>query len=215
MGFISHKLPFNMICVVSLLLIMSLTLNIVSSNEVVYEDHPGEFDNDVDLDEITTVGSSPSPGSGPAPAPAPGPSSHLPPRNLVAVQGVVYCKPCKYHGVPTLLGATPLSGAVVRLACNNTKYTIREETKTDKNGYFFLQASKRITNYGVHKCKMFLVSSPLNTCNVPTDLHFGLTGSNLIMERKQPPSLATSPVPYTLYSTRGPFAFDPTTCPHA
>ncbi|KAI3887765.1 hypothetical protein MKX03_018612 [Papaver bracteatum] len=108
MGFISHKLPFDMFCVVSLLFIMSLTLNIVSSNEVVYDDHPGEFDDDVDFDEIHTVGSSPSPGS--SPAPAPGPSSHLPPRSLVAVQGVVYCKPCKYHGIASLFGATPLPG---------------------------------------------------------------------------------------------------------
>ncbi|OVA14909.1 Pollen Ole e 1 allergen/extensin [Macleaya cordata] len=146
---------------------------------------------------------SPGPGPGPAPAPAPGPSSHLPLRSLVAVQGVVYCKPCNHQGV----------GAVVRLECNNSRNPIREETKTDKNGYFLLQASKKISNYGAHKCNMFLVSSPLSTCNKPTDLHMGLSGSYLIREKKQPPSLSTLPTPYTLYSIRGPFAFDSTACP--
>lgn len=34
----------------------------------------------------------------------------MPVRKFVAVQGVVYCKSCKYTGVDTLLGATPLLG---------------------------------------------------------------------------------------------------------
>lgn len=42
-----------------------------------------------------------------APSHAPTP---LPARKLVSVQGVVYCKPCNYTGVETLLGATPLLG---------------------------------------------------------------------------------------------------------
>lgn len=31
-------------------------------------------------------------------------------RTLVAVEGVIYCKSCKYLGSDTLLGATPLPG---------------------------------------------------------------------------------------------------------
>ncbi|CAI9279654.1 unnamed protein product [Lactuca saligna] len=60
------------------------------------------------------------PSSSPAPFLAP-----IPARKLVAVQGVVYCKACKYKGVDTLLGATPLPGAEVLLTCNNTKYPLR------------------------------------------------------------------------------------------
>lgn len=36
--------------------------------------------------------------------------SPLPPRKFVAVQGVVYCKDCKYAVINTLLGAKPLFG---------------------------------------------------------------------------------------------------------
>lgn len=38
------------------------------------------------------------------------PSYSIPKRSLLAVQGVVFCKPCNYAGVDTLLGATPLVG---------------------------------------------------------------------------------------------------------
>lgn len=54
-----------------------------------------------------------------APSHAPTP---LPARKLVSVQGVVYCKPCNYTGVETLLGATPLLG---KLHINTQLNTIR------------------------------------------------------------------------------------------
>ncbi|KAF5198913.1 hypothetical protein FRX31_011500 [Thalictrum thalictroides] len=38
------------------------------------------------------------------------PSPGLPLRSHVAVQGVVFCKPCQHKGVDTLHGATPITG---------------------------------------------------------------------------------------------------------
>ncbi|XP_059670831.1 non-classical arabinogalactan protein 31 [Cornus florida] len=133
------------------------------------------------------------------------PTHHLPTRNLMAVQGVVYCKPCKYTGVETLLGASPLLGAVVKLQCNNTKYPLVQEAKTDKNGYFML-SPKKVTTYAFHKCKVFIVSSPMATCNKPTNLHGGLNGA-VLMPHKQPPPPPTQPLPFQLFSV-GPFAFE-------
>lgn len=47
----------------------------------------------------------------PSHSPVHPPTSYpIPTRKLVAVQGVVFCKPCKYFGIDTLLGATPLLG---------------------------------------------------------------------------------------------------------
>ncbi|KAM3700328.1 hypothetical protein ACB098_05G088500 [Castanea mollissima] len=129
------------------------------------------------------------------------------PRSFVAVQGVVYCKSCKYAGADTLLGASPIDGAVVKFQCNNTKYPLIETAKTDKNGYFFITAPKTITSFGAHKCKVFIVSSPLASCNKPSDLHYGLQGASL---RPEKPYMADK-LPFILYSV-GPFAFDPK-CP--
>ncbi|XP_073036969.1 non-classical arabinogalactan protein 30-like [Primulina eburnea] len=127
-------------------------------------------------------------------------------RNFVAVQGVVYCKPCKYVGVDTLMGAAPLAGAVVKLQCNNTKYHLEEQAKTDKNGFFFFMPHK-VTTYGSHKCKVFLVSSALSVCQVPTDLNSGATGANL-KPTKLPITTPDKKLPFKLF-TVGPFAFEP------
>ncbi|KAJ9168825.1 hypothetical protein P3X46_020309 [Hevea brasiliensis] len=138
--------------------------------------------------------------------PAHSPSYHFP-RSFVAVQGVVYCKSCKYAGVDTLLGASPLSGATVKLQCNNTKQAQEAKATTDKNGYFFLEAPKKVTNYGAHKCKVSLVSAPNTACSKPTDLHGGVSGGILRPEKKY----VSNQLPFVLY-TVGPFAFEPK-CP--
>ncbi|XWS18406.1 hypothetical protein CRYUN_Cryun32bG0040800 [Craigia yunnanensis] len=140
----------------------------------------------------------------PSHPPAKPPTYPKPPRSLVAVQGVVYCKSCKYAGVATLVGATPIHGATVKLTCKNTKYKLVVQAKTDKNGYFFLEAPKTITSFGAHKCTVSLVKSPLASCSKPSNLHGGLKGATL---RPEKPFIANK-LPFILYSV-GPFAFDP------
>ncbi|KAL6992566.1 hypothetical protein U1Q18_010676 [Sarracenia purpurea var. burkii] len=138
-------------------------------------------------------------------------------RRFIAVQGVVYCKSCKYYGIDTLLAARPLPGAVVKLECNSSKHSLVQEALTDKNGFFFLEAPKRISSFGAHKCKVFLVSSPFPTCSKPTNLNHGQDGAAL--RPPLPPSIFhplphPPPPPYELF-TVGPFAFEPFfKCPH-
>ncbi|XP_042521038.1 non-classical arabinogalactan protein 30-like [Macadamia integrifolia] len=159
------------------------------------------------------------PSHSPAPAPAPShhhghhhhtpPPSHAPSsysnRKPVAVEGVVYCKSCKYSGSETLTDAKTILGAVVKLECNNTKHVKTVEGETDKNGYFFIEGPKTVTTYGVHKCKVFLVSSPLALCNKKTNLNDGVSGATLVYEKTKV-SLS-----YALYKV-GPFAFEPPKC---
>ncbi|XP_011087017.1 non-classical arabinogalactan protein 31-like [Sesamum indicum] len=133
------------------------------------------------------------------------PPTYPPLRKLVAVQGVVYCKSCKYRGVDTLVGASPLSGAVVKLQCNDAKQSLVEQTKTDKNGYFFFMPPK-LRTLTAHKCKVFLVSSPLPKCGVPTNLHGGATGATLIPAVKPPVKIKKQP--FVLFNV-GPLAFEP------
>ncbi|KAA8519776.1 hypothetical protein F0562_014032 [Nyssa sinensis] len=143
------------------------------------------------------------------------PYSHLPTRSLLAVQGVVYCKSCKYIGVDTLSGASPLPGAVVKLQCNNTKYPLVQEGKTDEHGFFFIMPPKKISTYGFHKCKASLVSSPSAYCNNPTNLNDGLKGA-ILKPLKPPVGRPLHPLPYEIFSV-GPFAFEPSSklgCPH-
>ncbi|KAE9597177.1 hypothetical protein Lal_00007594 [Lupinus albus] len=145
----------------------------------------------------------------PASAPAPPPSSpkvHHVPRTFVSVQGVVYVKPCKYAGKDTLLGATPLLGAIVKFHCYSTKSKLVKTAKTDKNGYFFLEAPKNITNFGAHKCNVVLVSA--STGLKPYNFNGGVTGSTLTLER----AYMSPKGPFTLYNV-GPFAFEPK-CKH-
>ncbi|WOG89841.1 hypothetical protein DCAR_0209080 [Daucus carota subsp. sativus] len=128
-----------------------------------------------------------------------------PPKKLVAVQGMVYCKPCDNRGVEKLSGAAPLEGAVVKLQCKNTKYPLVVQTKTDKNGKFFIKAPNTVTTYGYHKCRVFLVDSPANNCNTPSNLNNGLQGA-MLMRSSKPPGSAQAPVDFELFSV-GPFAF--------
>lgn len=100
------------------------------------------------------------------------------------------------------------AGAVVRLQCNNTKYHIVETAKTDKNGYYYLEAPKTITTFGAHKCKVFLVSSPSATWQKPSNLHGGIDGAALKPEKP----FVTNKGPFILY-TVAPLAFEPK-CPH-
>ncbi|CAN4084080.1 unnamed protein product [Withania somnifera] len=146
-----------------------------------------------------------SPSKPPAKPPVkpPTPSPYYPSRKPVAVRGLVYCKPCKFRGVDTLNQAKPLQGAEVKLVCKNTKKTLVEKRKTDKNGFFWIMP-KLLTSGAYHKCKVFLVSSNNSYCDVPTNYNDGKSGASL----KYTP-LPKLPAPKFDVFTVGPFGFEP------
>ncbi|KAL3643440.1 hypothetical protein CASFOL_014255 [Castilleja foliolosa] len=101
--------------------------------------------------------------------------------------------------------AAPLAEAVVKLQCNNTKkHGVEEQARTDKNGYFLFMPAKRVTTMGFHKCKVFLVSSPVANCSVPTNLNDGAGRAILIPATK--PRIKKS---LFKFFNVGPFAFEP------
>lgn len=57
-------------------------------------------------------------------------------------------------------------GAAVKLQCNNTGKSWEEQAKTDEKGRFSMKPG-RVSSWGVHKCKLFLVSSPISDCTSP------------------------------------------------
>ncbi|KAK2642143.1 hypothetical protein Ddye_023906 [Dipteronia dyeriana] len=152
------------------------------------------------------------------PAHPPALPPHLPPtyppkpsfpflRKLVAIQGVVFLKSCKYAYNDTLTEATPIAGAIIKLQCNNTAKPLTAQAQTDKNGYFLLLAPKTLTNYAIHKCKVSLVPSKLPLVKKPSDLHGGVSGAILKVDKKKP-LVIVNKVDYALF-TVGPFAFEP------
>ncbi|OVA07748.1 Pollen Ole e 1 allergen/extensin [Macleaya cordata] len=149
-----------------------------------------------------------APAMAPVAVPVPSPTiPKLPIRKPVAVQGVVFCKSCKYIKEDTLQDAKPLVGAVVKMVCYNTnrpKFPIVMTATTDKNGYFFIPPTKKVTTYGAQtRCRVFLAAAPKGSkCKLPTNLHGGIRGAYL------KPTKPATPVDFALY-TVGPFAFNP------
>lgn len=82
-----------------------------------------------------------------------------------------------------------------------------QTAKTNRNGYFLIMAPKTVSSYAYHKCKVYLVWSPLSSCKKPSTLNGGKNGA-FLRPRK---SFLINKLPYTLYSV-GPFGFEPT-CP--
>ncbi|KAG9448112.1 hypothetical protein H6P81_014240 [Aristolochia fimbriata] len=103
-------------------------------------------------------------------------------RKSIAVEGVIFCKSCKYPRIDTFFGATPLVGAGAKLVCNNTKRAVTALGKTDKNGYFFIPTDK-VSSFGIHKCRVFLDSSPSAKCKEPTNMNGGVKGSLLFFRK--------------------------------
>ncbi|KAK9139289.1 hypothetical protein Scep_008970 [Stephania cephalantha] len=94
----------------------------------------------------------------------------------VAIQGIVYCRSGSE--------LTRLEGAVTRVTClhlHKDGYELAPfsvlSKPTDNKGYFYITVPQ---NEGISKisdCRVFLNSSPSETCNVPTDVNNGVSGA--------------------------------------
>ncbi|XP_022955047.1 non-classical arabinogalactan protein 31-like [Cucurbita moschata] len=149
----------------------------------------------------------PSPSPHYAPVEPPKPHTYHQ-RRSIEVEGVVYCKSCKYPGVETLLDAKPLSGAMVQMTCKNTKHSrVVVTATTDNNGYFWL-ATKDVSSHAYHRCKVYNVKSSNKNCTITSKMNGGIEGAEL---RPVKAFLDAEKKPVVLYSV-GPLAYEPT-CP--
>ncbi|XP_027363397.1 proline-rich protein 1-like [Abrus precatorius] len=99
---------------------------------------------------------------------------------IISVQGVVLCKSGSNY--------FPIQGAVARVTCGCVDENGYEtgpisvlSDATDGKGYFL--ATVTLAEFG-HKlkfgeCKAYLESSPLETCKVPSDVNYGISGATL------------------------------------
>ncbi|XP_059664312.1 protein SEED AND ROOT HAIR PROTECTIVE PROTEIN-like [Cornus florida] len=103
---------------------------------------------------------------------------------IIGIQGMIYCK-----SGPKLI---PLQGAVARVTCLTVDQEGYEPTPitilrcpTDAKGYFYatLSSSELENAWKLTECKAFLEKSALETCNVPTDINQGISGTLLSSSR--------------------------------
>ncbi|KAH8489139.1 hypothetical protein Peur_059274 [Populus x canadensis] len=92
----------------------------------------------------------------------------------IGIEGFVLCKQGSNY--------TPIEGAVIRIACTAVdQYGYKKAPfsclteATNAKGYYF----KTLPALKLKECKAYLESSPLKTCNVPTDMNYGITGAPL------------------------------------
>ncbi|KAJ6680130.1 hypothetical protein OIU79_019777 [Salix purpurea] len=98
----------------------------------------------------------------------------------IGVEGLVLCKQGSNY--------TPVEGAVIRVACTAVdQHGYRKVPfscltgATDAKGYYFktLPSSGLDDHLKITECKAYLESSPLKTCNVPTNMNDGISGAPL------------------------------------
>ncbi|KAK6156099.1 hypothetical protein DH2020_010347 [Rehmannia glutinosa] len=134
----------------------------------------------------------------PLPLPLPQPLKPVEKFKDVVVEGVVLCQSCEQFGTPDHLdGAKPIEAATT--------------FETDKNGYFYGELKDlKISSLEqpLRSCKVKLVSSPLSTCNLLTNVHNGLNGAPLRYEDKKITGTNYEAVVYAA----GPLAFAPANC---
>ncbi|PON40518.1 hypothetical protein PanWU01x14_296540 [Parasponia andersonii] len=105
--------------------------------------------------------------------------------STIGIQGVILCK----TGINTYV---PIEGAVARVTCPNYSYVNGQKYykdvpssilsyATDANGFFVVRfsVSQLIRGFNVKDCKVYAEYSPLDSCNVPTDVNNGISGANL------------------------------------
>ncbi|KAH6802274.1 Pollen Ole e 1 allergen and extensin family protein [Perilla frutescens var. frutescens] len=133
----------------------------------------------------------------------------------VVVEGVVYCQRCEHHGTWILSGAKPIQQATISVICKDHRNRISyyKAFETDKNGYFYAQLkgfkmSHSFLDHPLHSCKVKLVSSPLKTCNLLTNVNYGLYGAPLRYEDKR---IVGNNYEAVIYAA-GPLAFRPDHC---
>ncbi|KAL3732403.1 hypothetical protein ACJRO7_029122 [Eucalyptus globulus] len=134
----------------------------------------------------------------------------------VVVEGMVYCQSCKYFGTWSLDEAKPVGSAKVSVVCKNYKnrVTYYKTFQTEASGYFYAELkgyemSNPILDHPLHACHVKLVSSPLEGCNLLSNINYGMYGAPLRYEDK---TLYRKEYEVVVYAA-GPLAFRPSYCP--
>ncbi|CAA7060021.1 unnamed protein product [Microthlaspi erraticum] len=105
--------------------------------------------------------------------------------DVIHVAGKVMCQDCTLNYDKWINGSEPIKGAVVSITCMDERRRVRYygSDKTDERGQFDLIVNNVL--YGGKElkprlCKVRLVSSPDQSCDIPTNFGDGQTGVDLV-----------------------------------
>ncbi|XP_075485984.1 non-classical arabinogalactan protein 30 [Primulina tabacum] len=133
----------------------------------------------------------------------------------VVVEGTVFCQSCSDYGTWNLNKAKPIESAIVSVICKDhrNRVSFYKAFQTGKNGYFYavlkgFRMSRSFLDHPLHACKVRLVSSPVPSCNLLTNVNYGLYGAPLRYENKR---LVGRNYQAVIYAA-GPLAFRPGKC---
>ncbi|KAL6851736.1 hypothetical protein ACP4OV_020300 [Aristida adscensionis] len=84
----------------------------------------------------------------------------------IGVQGVVWCKSCKYPGYYPPMDASPLPGAQVLLRCKHGRRAATFRGVSGPGGYFLIQTSQ-VASFTSQQCRVYVPRSPVPACGVP------------------------------------------------
>ncbi|GJM93266.1 hypothetical protein PR202_ga09811 [Eleusine coracana subsp. coracana] len=84
----------------------------------------------------------------------------------VGVEGVVWCKSCRYRGYVKARDASPLPNAAALLRCRNGNRALSVWNSTDRHGYFLIQTGKQAAPFTSNHCKVYVLRSPARGCRV-------------------------------------------------
>ncbi|KAM0875945.1 hypothetical protein ACQ4PT_036481 [Festuca glaucescens] len=85
----------------------------------------------------------------------------------IAVQGMVWCKGCKYSGYYAPMDASPLQGAAVELRCRHGPRRTKLVPGVTWQGGYFLIESSQLTSFTIDECKLYVTASHSPLCDLP------------------------------------------------
>ncbi|KAF0924253.1 hypothetical protein E2562_009961 [Oryza meyeriana var. granulata] len=85
----------------------------------------------------------------------------------IGVQGMAWCKTCRYPGYLAAMDASPLPGAVAYLRCRHGHRRVTSiRGVAGRSGYFLIETSQ-LTSFTSQECKVYVPRSPSPACVVP------------------------------------------------
>ncbi|XP_040380322.1 pistil-specific extensin-like protein [Oryza brachyantha] len=92
----------------------------------------------------------------------------------IGVQGMVWCKTCRYPGYFPAMDASPLAGAVAYLRCRHGHRRAASIRAVAGSGGYFRIETSQLTSFTSQECKVYVPRSPSPACVVPGDGRRGL-----------------------------------------